>query len=562
VSALDDRRELIAAVASLPGKARAALSSNDPELFSYYGFGIVLNDAQLEAFRDLERWGPGAIHLLRWANRTGKTTGLTLIELMAIWKKWRYETERLEDWLDFTYKVLHAAPLNRLMGRAWESVDSFIRGSAWQQRNPLTNRQRTPFLAPFFEARSGKAPDGSESLWVQCANGGRIDYLSTHDGAGRMESETWWLLVWDEFVRHAPVGNIPLLFDQTFLPRSSDYMAPVILSGTVTEESDPIYAELEEIALESPKDWNVSSYERSVNFSQTQESIDRQMRVSIDKNVAGRSVSGKMGEGGRGALFPTFLMRNMLDHGLPEYVGEDAIKRLRAMGYEFISMFDHAATGDLNVVQTWALPWPIPTGDELLDNGGIIAVGLAEKRSGGHITPTLQAHFALEEAARFGSKVLIVDATGEGGALVTSGLRHELVGSGIGVVKADFGSRGRSKGTVMKEEGLQSLQRMMAWGLDYAADENGWVGDWPELNEGDTFGILSMPFAGNWRKLYRELSVLKRDDSHQRQDRAMTSVMGAWYLRRSLDIRQTGPQRFSIIPSRRRAARRDTVVVR
>ena len=562
MSAIDDRRALIEAVSSLPADARAALESDDPELFSFYGFGIVLNDAQVEAFRDLERWGPGSIHLLRWANRTGKTTGLTLIELMAIWKKWRYNTERLEDWLDFTYKVLHAAPLNRLMGRAWESVDTFIRGSAWQQRSPITNRQRTPYLAPFFEARSGKAPDGSESLWVQCANGGRIDYLSTHDGAGRMESETWWLLVWDEFVRHQPVGNIPLLFDQTFLPRSSDYMAPVVLSGTVTEESDPIYAELEEIAVESPKDWNVSSYERSVNFSQTQESIDRQMRVSIDKNIAGRSVSGKLGEGGRGALFPTFLMKNMVDHSLPEYNSDEAIIRMAAMGYEFLSMFDHAATGDLNVVQTWAVPYPIPTGDQLLEGGPIIAVGLAEKRSGGHITPTLQAHFAAEEAYRFGSRWLVVDSTGEGGALVYNGLRHDLANSGISVIPADFGSRGQRKGTVMKEEGLQTLQRMLSWGLDYAADENGWVGDWPELEEDDRFGVLKMPFEGGWKKVYRELSVLKRDDSHQRQDRAMTSVMGAWFMRKFLETRQTAPQRFSIIPTRRRAARRDTVVVR
>ena len=553
-------RELIEAVRDLPPNTRTALESRDPELFCFYGWGVVLNEAQLQMFQDLDRWGAGAIHLMRWANRTGKTTGLTLYELYAIWFKLRFTTDRLEDWIAFTYRVLHAAPLNRLMGRAWESVDSLIRGSNWAQRSPITNTSRPAPLASLFTARSGKSADSSESLWVESAQGGRVDYLSTHDGAGRMESETWWALIWDEFVRHQPVGNIPLLFDQTFLPRSSDYMAPVVLSGTVTEESDPIYAELDEIAAESPKDWNVSTFERSVNFSQTKESIDRQMRVSIDKNIAGRSVSGKMGEGGRGALYPTFLLRNAFDHSMPETIGDQQIAQLKAMGYEFICMFDHAATGDLNVVQTWAVKWPIPTGDIMFEEGGIMAVGLAERRSGGHLTPTLQVAFAAEETLRFGARTLVVDGTGEGGVLVYRGLRQELVGTSV--IPCNFSQRGIVKGTSAKEEGLQAFQRMLGWGLDYLADDNGWVDDWPAMNEDDVFGLIRVPFAGGWKKLHRELAVLKRDDQHQRQDRAMTSVMGAWFIRRHLETRQSTPQRFSIIPTRRRVARREVAVVR
>jgi hypothetical protein len=554
------RRELVNAIRELPPQTRAALASDDFDLFCYYGWGVVSNSAQLESHQALRAWPPGSIHLWRWANRTGKTSGLILDHLWAIWKKWRYENEDLDRWLGYTYRTLQAAPLNRLMGKAWEAGEALIADTSILQRSPLTNRQRPAALASLFSARTGKTPDGSEAMWIECANGGRIDFLSTHDGAGRMESETWWLIAWDEFVRHQPVGDIPLLFDQTFLPRSSDFMAPVILSGTVTEDSDPIYAEMEDIASQSPKDWNIMSFDRRVNFSQSSASIDRQIRLSFDRQVADRSVEGKLGSGGRGSLLPTFLLANAFDDELEEDTSPERVDMLHAMGYEFVSMFDHAATGDLNVVQTWAVPWPPAQGDEML--GEIFGAGLAEKRSGSHMTPTLQAKFALDEVERFDSIALIVDGTGEGGALVCNGLQHDLAGSDTRVIKCEFSGRA-SKGTSNKEHGLQSLQRLLSWGLDAAVDEYGWVGDWPELPEGERFGILRFPYTGPWRKLHRELAVLKREDQHQRQDRAMTAVMGAWHLRRMLEGRQTVPTRFSMIPQRRRSKRtRELAVVR
>lgn len=379
-----------------------------------------------------------------------------------------------------------------------------------------------------------------------------------------MESEKWWLIDWDEFVRQQPVTDIPLLFDQTFLPRSSDFMAPLILAGTVTEDSDPVYAEIEDVAADAPQDWNVKSFDRSVNFSQSRASIDRQVRLSIDKSIARRSVEGQKGEGGRGALYPTFLLSNAFDHDLPVEINEAQVELLRGFGYEFISMFDHAANGDLNVVQTWAVPWPCPPGDELLEQR-IIAVGLAEKRSGSHLTPTLQARFAANEVERYGSRVLIVDATGEGGLLAERAIRELLALEGVRctVVPCDFGRRGSAKYTLVKEEGLQALQRMLGWGLDHAADEYGWVGDWPEIGPEARFGLVSFPFEDNWRRLHRELAVLRRDDTHQRQDRAMTAAMGAWYLHKRLGARGGLAVPFRMTANRRRPkAGQESMIVR
>lgn len=489
---------------------------------------------------------------------THNTTACDLLHLWAIFRKWAYRNDDMDAWLDFSYKTLHTAPLNRLMGKAWELVESLIAGSAWQQRSPITSRQRPALLAPFFRARVGKTPDGSDAMWVECGNGGRIDFLSTHDGAGRMESDTWWLISWDEFVRQQPVEDIPLLFDQTFLPRTSDFMAPLILSGTVTEDSDPIYAEMEEIAQEHPRDWNILSFDRSVNFSQSADSIARQRRLTINPEIAARSVDGRSGEGGRGSLFPTFLLRTAFDPDLPPDMTADEIAALRAEGYEFISMFDHAARGDLNVVQTWAVPWPVPEGDQLI--GRIRAVGLAEKRSGHHLTPTLQTRFCLDEVDRFGSRLVIVDGTAEGGLLVYRGVREEI--GGLRALNCVFNARRPGTSTPNKEYGLQSLQRMLSWGLDVQATENGWITDWPETERG-AFGLLRMPFKGRWLKLHRELAVLRRDDQRQRQDRAMTAVMGAWWLGPQVEARRRGAQAFSMVPRRRPPAhRRDSLLVR
>lgn len=523
----------------LPKDVRVAVETDDFELWCYYGWGVIPNTAQLEAHNDIRQWPPGSVHLWRFANRTGKTSGLILTHMNFGWYKRGYENAEIDRWLQYTYRTLHAAPLNRLMGKAWEMADALIHGSSELQLNPLTNRQRKAPLAPLYEARTGRSRDQSDEMWVECVNGARIDFLSTQGGAARMESEKWWFLDWDEFVRQQPVSDIPLIFDQTLLPRSSDHMAPIVLSGTVTEDSDPIYAEIEDVAAESPKDWNVKSFDRSANFAQSRESIDRQLRLSIDKSVARRSVLGEKGEGGRGSLYPTFLLSNAFDGDLPTTIGPQQIALIRGFGYEFVSMFDHAANGDLNVVQTWAVPWPVPHGDDLLAQP-ILAVDLTEKRSGSHLTTTLQARFALDVVRRFRSRILIVDSTAEGGLLVFRTIRdtarQDPETSRCAVIPCDFGARGSGKGTVNKEEGLQGLQRMLGWGLDYAADDYGWVADWPETN-GEEFGLIRFPFEDNWRRLHRELAVLRRDDSHQRQDRAMTAVMGAWHLHRMLNAR-------------------------
>lgn len=553
-----ERRAFIDVLAAIPAKHRAWLASDDVALFAYYGWGIVLNSAQEQASADVFRnFPPGTAHLRVYANRSGKTTGLVVDHSWAIWRKWRYQNADPEDALAYRYKTLHAAPTGRLMGKAWELAESIISHSAEPQKSPITNRMR-PAVFPktgLFRARSGKTPDGSEGLWIECANNARLDFLSTHDGAGRMESDAWWLISWDEFPRHQPASDITLLMDQTFLPRSSDFMAPLIFSGTETDDTDPIFREIEEIAEANPRYWNIQRAHRSVNFSQSSASIQRQLDMSIDKEIAGRSVEGEAGVGGRRSVLPAPVITRAFDPTLPESLTRAQIEQLRVRtGVRFVSLFDHALGGDLNVVQTWAVPWPIPADRSRL-TGGIVGVGLSIKKSSAHLTPSLQMRFLRESVEPFDPAWVVVDATAEGGLAVYRAAREER----MPVVDCNFTGRLPNLRISNKEYGLQALQRMMSFGLDTEVAAEGWTQwDLSTIPEDADFGLLRFPNAGEWIKLRREMAVLRRDDEHQTQDRAMTSLMGAWFLWHNFLAGSTTRhiQSFNIVATRRRRARR------
>jgi hypothetical protein len=546
---LSNRREYLDALASIPAKHRAwiELPVRDPmafPLWAYNGFGVMLNDAQVPSCEDvLNGWPEGTIHVWRFANRTGKTTGLMLLHAFVIWKKWRYVNEDFDSKLAYEYKSLHAAPSSRLMGKAWSIMDALIAGAAEQQLSPLTNRPRGAILRDLFHAGSSQARDGSDELWVKCANGGKVDFLSTHDGAGRMESDKWWLLDWDEFPRHQPVEKVPLLVDQTFLPRSSDFMAPVILSGTATEESEPVYAEIEDLAEQNPKDWNFKSFGRASNFSQTKESIARQLRVSFDKETAGRSVLGLSGQGGYG-LLPQFAVDNAFTDDLDERTIKAEMPGMGA-GYKFFGAVDHAARGDENVAATWACPWP-PGSVKNIATTPILGVAEAILRSSRTLVLPEIVKFVQEQQGRYGHTLWIVDGTAEGGLLVFRELRRV----GLPVMLMSYNAKQSTSAPPNKDLALQRLQRLLVAGLDVQIDENGWVETYPDP-AGQHFGGLRLP--ASWRKTKRQMLTYRRLDQHLTQDRVMCEAMLSWHLWPLYDGgARPKPRPFNVMARRRR----------
>lgn len=546
-----DRRAYLDALAQIPPQHRAWLELDPTEddrafpLFCFHGFGVVVNSAQEEAASEVFRkWPPGTAHVWRWANRTGKTTGVDLIDLMAIWRKWRYLNDDFDSYLAYEYKVLHAAPLNKLMGKAWGIIDALLNRSAEHQLSPLTNRPRAAILPPFFTAAKSQAADGSDELWVKCANGGKIDYLSTQAGAGRMESDKWWLLTWDEFPRQQPVEDVPLLIDQTFLPRSSDFLAPLIFSGTATEDAEPVYAEIEDMAERSPKDWNFSTKDRRANFSQSNESIERQLRMSFDKEAAGRSVEGLSGQAGFG-LFPKFAIDNAFTDKLPERTRKIELPG-RGAGYRFISSFDHAANGDENIAETWALPWPPATADLL--KTPIIGVAREVLRSSRSLTPYEQLEFVKRQNTMYGPIVWIFDGTGEAGILLSRMAARE----GIPVRAMSYNARLSSSLPPNKDLALQWFQRLLTHGMAVAIDEEGWA-EFDPAGRAPNHAFGALRFPDEWRKDKRQMQVYKRFDAKLTQDRVMSKAMLSWHVWPLYDgAARRKPQKFNIMARRRR----------
>lgn len=546
----EDQRAFLDFVRALREAGHAAwLGSTDPDaadLFAYYGLGILLNDAQSESLRDLLTWPGGTGHVWRFANRVGKTSGLDVFHLLAILRKWMPLWAPLrddfDDWWDAPYKTLHSAPTNRLMGKAHEIGELILEHRSTLQISPVTNRRRPAVLLPLYRSGRSTAKDGSDELWIRCINGAKVDFLSTHDGAGRMESDNWQFLTWDEFIRHQPVGDVPDIIDQTILPRTSDTMAPFVLSSTSTIAGDAIYAEIEERAARNPRYWNFKTFARSSNFAASAESITRQIAMSGNAEVAQRSIGGGLGEGGSGP-FPLFLLDNAFTGALPERTERSRVPS----AWECFQSFDHGIGGDANVVFTVAAPWPPNPATWRRDPAQ--GVSLVIRRSGRSMMPAEQRAILQREYDAYGPLWVGIDATAEGGQIVY----REAVDSGMRAEAYNFAERtpGRRNRITLKEWGIQSLQWMLSYGLGAPVDDEGWVKEWP-MPDGP-FGLLRFPASGPWMKARRQLATYQRDDAGLTQDVAMAMIIMAGKLRRYLESQNSAPmQRYSPLRPRRR----------
>jgi hypothetical protein len=278
--------------------------------------------------------------------------------------------------------------------------------------------------------------------------------------------------------------------------------------------------------------------------------MDRQVRLSSDSATAQRSVFGGAAEGGAGSLLPAFTVRRAFDMDLP-------IMRTRAdlpdpplgKSWKLIQAFDHAAKGDRNVVGTIAVPWPITDREELIRTPAQ-ALDLAELKGSRSLTPDEMVGFAVSQWEKHGRDAMwMTDATGEAGIMVHRMLRAR------GVPSRDFNFTARTSPTdrrTKKSYGRTGLQRLFALGLPLDEDTGELVlAPGASLDDMDFGGIrIPHPDPGvgpTWRRLHRQLLMLRVDDANQVQDHAMVFLMIAAalypYLERN---RQSRPTSFSI----------------
>src|SRR3990167_6541199 len=291
--------------------------------------------------------------------------------------------------------------------------------------------------------------------------------------------------------------------------------------------------------------FNSVKFGRSANFAMSQASTDRQRILSVDQEIAQRSIDGGTGGGGKGP-FPKFLLDNLFDPALPPVVRPEDVPK----DWVTAQSFDHGIRHDDNVLLTVGLPWPpLP---ETLMKRPITGLDLSFRRSSRTLTPDEQFAFMAERAARYDPMVEIIDATAEGGLMVY----RQAKAAGLPARACSFTSRTPGSPGVRiphKEYGIQALQRILSWGLPVEPDEDGWISDWSKVRPEGRFGLMRLPRSGNWIKLERQLAIYRRGDVLLKQDAAMTAVMASWWLYRYLDRRPSTASRFSVLRPRTRA---------
>jgi hypothetical protein len=559
-------------VRGLPPSAAALLVGcrDNFERFSLEGLGIALHPKQVEAglniFKRLYQY-----ILLTWANRAGKTTLLCVIHLYAITYKigmdppsgdTEEEEERdyRERWLPAGYRTLHCAPLNALSLKAYKELQEILKGTSVAQRDPATGKRReAPFLA-LYTALKERNEAGIDHIILRCASGGATDFLSTEGGAARLEGEPWRLITWDEWpATEGDLENARFVLDVRLTNRAADFAAPIVLTGTLTVDTEPLGKEwIAKCEDPAEPDWWGNYAERIENPSANRLSIERAKR-NLTQEDYDRTVRGRPG-GMKGRLYPDWLLTNAFRKDLPEKTppvpgdgcawDPTTTRRVNANGspYTYILLCDLAIADADNVFTMFRFPKdyrftvasaPSPGGQS---TGGPI-IGVRQVVVPGSRTLTDDDILAtIEETFLPYGGLIVLDTTDAHGKNVHRLLRQH----GFPVREFDFHDR-NSRGLTFKEAGEEALRALLAeqTGDSHLTGNHDEYGV-PEIDRTQPFGVIRMPDA--WKKHRDQLSVLKPPpgDSKQKKDAAMTVVMMAELAQRLRPGPPAAPAKMSV----------------
>lgn len=549
------------------------------------GLGIYLHDKQLYVLEALDK-DEAAYYLLWWANRAGKTTLTIAWHLHGIFYKYEL-AEPLDDrdyalWLAEDYRSIHTAPLNVLAQRAWSAIAEIAKGTHPAQRDLETGKRRDAPLGPFFTATTERTATG-EHMVVKCLSGGTMDLYSTEGGGSRIEGTAWHRGSWDEWPRQeaadkaTAIRNILTLLSN----RLSDYDGKLLLTGTVTEDTEHIATEWIDLC-EDPqeKDWWGSSASRMDNPSANARAIERAERTFDDEDYK-RTVLGLIG-GVKGRLFPSYMVDPAFTRELPKFTpphpedgatfevigaaaGTDyrtdrgrledtpATQRIRGRfksrgesPYTYLHLWDLAIAQADNVGQVWRLPADF----EFSVDRPIIGVKRVVIPGSRTLTSAEIIHTIEETYLPYGG-LIVLDTTDAHG----KNIARELKRAGYPIEEFVFNERDQRR-VIRKDAAIlltrEVLTEGMAVTLDSAGEQTKDADGVPVFDRTKPYGALRLP--RDWARTRDQLSVLKIEDGKQRKDEAMVVLMGchtAYRARRSRTRRST-PQRFAVFAGGRR----------
>jgi hypothetical protein len=562
---------------------------HDVGRWSANGLGIYLHDKQLSVLSALDS-EEATFYLLWWANRVGKTTLVEIYHLHGIFYKMELPEPTTDHefdlWLLEDYRTLHAAPLGVLATRAHSAINEISKGTHPAQRDENGKRREAP-LAAHFTATKERDAHGADHMIVKSLTGGTIDFYSTEGGAGRLESAAWRRISWDEWPQQeaADKGEGIRTVLNRLQNRGSDYDAKILLTGTITPETEHIAKEwIERCEDPSDPDWWGSTATRFDNPMASRKAIELAERQFDDEDYA-RTVMGTPG-GVKGRLLPSFLVDPIFRNELPRFTPPhpqdggsftpdpgEAPSRHRRRGmvdeilpprarwtqpgespWTYLHVWDLAiaAADNIGIVaripKDWLFGWSDVAGQRILRP--IEGVKFVEVPGSRTLTSAEIQHTIEETFLPYGGRI-VLDTTDAHG----KNIYRELRRAGYPVDDFTFNERDSRK-VLRKDAAIHHTRLLLTEGMDLQRDSAGEITTdsegVPIFDRSRAYGVLRLPRS--WTKPRDQLSILRTDDEKQRKDAAMVVLMlcSTAYRTRRGRTRQVTTQRLPVFAGGRR----------
>lgn len=488
-------------------------------LWAERGLGIVLHAAQIE-FAEAVLKGEAGYYLLTWANRAGKTTVLIVLHMHRLYYKLGIAppttaTEQ-RQWENEEYRTLHCAPLGELAGRAWLAIGDIINGTSKCQRDPVTNKRRPAPLAQMFAATKERTESNADRMFLRCLTGAVTDFRSTEGKAARIEGGAWRLITWDEWPATETPDDIRYVLNVRLTARAADYDAAIVLTGTITAETEHIAKEFIAMAQDPQnEDWWGNTASRDMNPGTSVKALGRALR-NLDQEDYDRSVLGIPG-GVKGRMFPSWLIEPVFDPKLPTWQAPDKSTENGVEKFTYLHVWDLAIAAADNVGMVIRVPFDYRFSVE----NPLVGVSL-KVIPGSRTLVDAEIEYAIEETFLPYGGTIYVDTTDAHGMNIQRSLRQK----GLPIHPFDFKSI--ELHVTRKAKGLKALRALFSEGIAPENDAGDVVRDLDGLvafDLGKRYGAIRLP--SKWALVKDQLAVLKPppDDLKQKKDAAMTTLM-------------------------------------
>jgi hypothetical protein len=547
------------------------------------GLGIYLHDKQLAVLEALDH-DEATFYYLWWANRAGKTIMVIIWHLHGIFYKHELPEpttdHEFDQWVAEDYRTLHTAPLGTLATVAHERITEIAKGTDPAQRDEQERRRDAP-LGSHFTATKERDAHGADHMVVKSLTGGTMDIRSTEGTAGRLEGRAWRRISWDEWPQQeaADKGEGIRKVLNRLQNRASDFDAKILLTGTITDETEHIAKEwIDRCEDRSDPDWWGSTASREDNPYASRKAI-RLAERQFDEEDYARSVMGTPG-GVKGRLFPSFLTDPVFANELPRFTPphpqdggsfapepgvplqrrsnrpfgeEEPIVRARwtqpgESPWTYLHVWDLAiaAADNIGIVaripKDWKFGWSDIDGLRTLRP--IEGVKFVEVPGSRTLTSAEIQHTIEETFLPYGGRI-VLDTTDAHG----KNIHRELRRAGYPVDDFTFNERD-SRRVLKKDAAIHHTRLLLTEGMDLKRDTAGEISTdaegVPVFDRSRPYGVLRLPRA--WTKARDQLAILRPDDEKQRKDAAMVVLMlcSTAYRTRRGRTRQVTTQRLPV----------------